>query len=323
MQALAFIDLLGFSKMVSDNFTRSKEILDDFYNITFGIIKGGNEIRGHLFSDSLLAYSDNPAALVNATAEIYRECLKKNDTYHFDVSRHFLLPRGGISYGIVEIQERVESPNLSKNFIVSPALVHSAKMESQIKGSRLLVSDFENNNEQVFNWNRNIKSILYENSTFTFWSTFKYFDALWFLDLSKSHEEQKNEVSELIDISIRLVRSNSNNKYTIEQHLQTLRIGLLSYNRFLTPNHNPVLDRVMAEFEDDKYWLIWLTLFEVMMQSPDWWAFPAKAEVIEFYKKISLKNSWSKVIKELNKPRNRHLKGLMERFVDELSIKQV
>jgi hypothetical protein len=41
-------------------------------------------------------------------------------------------------------------------------------MESQIKGSRLLIADFENNQEQIFNWNGNVKSILYEDSTFTF-----------------------------------------------------------------------------------------------------------------------------------------------------------
>ncbi len=323
MQALAFIDLLGFSQMVSSNSSRSKEILNDFYNITFRIIKGKDEVQGNLFSDSLLAYSINPATLVNVIAEIYRECLKKNNTYQFHLSKHFLLPRGGISYGMVDIHDRTKAPNLTKNFIVSPALVHSAKMESQIKGARLLIADPENNEEQVFNWNNNIKSILYENSTFTFWSNYKYFDALWFLDLNKDHEEQKNEVTELIDISIKLAKSNSGNKSAIEQHLQTLRIGLLSYGKFLTPNSNPLIERIISEFEDDKYWIIWLTLFEVIMQSPDSWAFPSKSEVIEFYKKISLKSSWANVIKEINKPKNSYQKSLLDTFIQELSIAQI
>ena len=323
MQALAFIDLLGFSQMVGSNSTRSKEILNDFYNITYRIIKGKAEVKGNLFSDSLLAYSSEPAVLVNVIAEIYRECLRKNDSYTFNLSNHFLLPRGGISYGMVDIQNRTEAPNLSKNFIVSPALVHSAKIESQIKGARLLIADLENNNEQVFNWNNNIKSILYENSTFTFWSNFKYFDALWFLDLNKAHEEQKNEVGELINISIKLAKSNSSNKSAIEQHLQTLRIGLLSYGKFLIPNSNPILERIISEFEDDKYWLIWLTLFEVIMQSPDSWAFPSKSEVIEFYKKVSLKLSWANVIKEINKPKNVYQKRLLDTFIQELSIAQI
>lgn len=321
MEALAFIDLLGFSQMVAKNHNRSKDILNDFYNITFRIIKQENRVKGNLFSDSLLAYSSEPSVLVNVVAKIYRECLNKNDSYNFDLSKFFLLPRGGISFGIVDIQDRVESPNLSKNFIVSPALVHSAKMESQIKGSRLLIADLENNRDQVFNWNGDVKSILYENSTF--WKDFKYFDALWFLDLSKNHDEQKTEVTKLIDISIKLAKANSQNKKMVEQHLQTLRIGLLSYTKFLTPNSNPILSCIITEFEDDKYWLIWLTVFEIIMQSPDSWVFPSKSEIIDFYKTVSLKSAWSDVIKEINKPRNEYLKNLLNRFVQELSIAQI
>lgn len=323
MEALAFIDLLGFSQMVAKNHNHSKAILNDFYNITFRIIKQENRVKGNLFSDSLLAYSSKPAVLVNVVTKIYRECLNKNNSYNFDLSRFFLLPRGGISFGLVDIQDRVEAPNLSKNFIVSPALVHSAEMESQIKGSRLLIADLEDNRDQVFNWNRDVKSILYENSTFTFWTDFKYFDALWFLDLSKDHDEQKTEVTELIDISIKLANANSQNKKIIEQHLQTLRIGLLSYTKFLTPNSNPILSRIITEFKDDKYWLIWLTVFEMIMQSPDSWAFPSKSEIIDFYKTVSLKSAWSDVIKEINKPRNEYLKNLLNRFVQELSIAQI
>ncbi len=304
--------------MVAEDHNRSKDILNDFYNITFRIIKQDNRVSGNLFSDSLLAYSSEPAVLVNIITKIYRECLNKNQTYNYDLSKFFLLPRGGISYGLVDIQDRHESPNLTKNFIVSPALVHSAKMESQIKGSRLLIADFENNKEQVFNWNGDVKSILYENSTFTFWTDFRYFDTLWFLDLSKEHNEQKNEVVELIDISITLAKANSRNKKIVEQHLQTLRIGLLSYTKFLTPNSNPILSRIINEFEDDKYWLIWLTVFEMIMQSPDSWAFSSKSEIIDFFKTVSLKSSWSYVIKEINKPRNEYLKNLLNSFVQEL-----
>lgn len=323
MEALAFIDLLGFSQMVGSNHNNAKSVLSDFYNITYRIIKHEDRVKGNLFSDSLLAYSSEPAVLVNIVAEIYRECLRKNSSYTFDKSKYFLLPRGGVSFGMVDIQSRDEAPNLTKNFIVSPALVHSAKMESQIKGSRLLIADSANNNEQVFVWNRDVKSILYENSTFTFWTRYNYFDALWFLDLSKDRNAQKAEVEELIEISIDLVKANENNKSAIEQHLQTLRIGLLSYSKFMTPNSNPLLERIIEEFSDDKYWVVWLTLFEMIMQSPDNWAFPAKAEIINFYKLVSLKKSWADVIKEINKPNNHYLKNLLDQFVQELSINQV
>jgi hypothetical protein len=321
MRALAFIDLLGFSQMVTKSHDQSKNILNDFYNLTFDIIKNEPDVEGDLFSDSLLAHSSNPALLLNTLSKIYRECLRKNNSYNTeDLSSFFLLPRGGISFGVVDIQSRTEAPNLAKNFIVSPALVHSAKMENQIKGSRLLVAD-ANNTRPTFNWNTNVKSVLYENATFTFWNDFKYSDALWFLDLAKEYDEQKHEVYELIDISIKLIHANSrNSNKVLEQHLQTLRIGLLSYSKFLSPNTNPILTRIIAEFEDDKYWLIWLTLFEMVMQSPDSLAFSSNEELISFYKRVSLKKSWSNVIKEINTPRNEYLKDLLNTFVQELSI---
>lgn len=323
MEAIAFIDLLGFSQMVNRDFNHSKSILSDFYNISFQIIKQESMVKGSMFSDSLLAYSSDPAKLVNVITKIYRECLYKNNTYQYDLSKFFLLLRGGISFGIAHIQKRIEAPNLSKNFIVGPALIHSNKMENQIKGSRLLIADSKNAKEQVFNWNNFVESILYENSNFTFWKEYKYFDALWFLDLSKDYESQKIEVSELINISIKLVNANSNNSEVIEQHLQTLRIGLLSFTKFLTPNSNPILTRIINEFKDDKFWLIWLTIFEIIMQSPDNWAFTSKPEIIDFYRTISLKSAWSNVIKEINKPKNGYLKNLLKRFVDELSIRQI
>jgi len=321
LKALAFIDLLGFSQMVTKDHDKSKNILNDFYNLTFDIIKNEPEIEGDLFSDSLLAHSSNPALLLNTLSKIYRECLKKNDSYNQDdLSHFFLLPRGGISFGVVDIQNRTEAPNLAKNFIVSPALVHSAKMESQIKGSRLLATDLDDNTRPIFNWNNDVKSVLYENSTFTFWNNFKYSDALWFLDLAKEHQEQKEEVSNLIDVSIKLIHANSrNSNKVLEQHLQTLRIGLLSYSKFLSPNSNPIITRIIREFEDEKYWLVWLTLFEMVMQSPDNWAFSSNEELITFYKNVSLKKSWSNVIKEINTPRNEYLKDLLNNFVQELT----
>ncbi|WP_422004919.1 hypothetical protein [Roseivirga pacifica] len=320
MRALAFIDLLGFSAMVSNDKRLATEILDDFYNISFSHIKNEHDIHGDLFSDSLVAHSSSPAILVNTIAKIYRDCLRKNDSYTQPLGKFFLLPRGGISFGHVDIQSRTESPNLTKNFIVSPALVHSVKMESQVKGSRLLIADLDNGNQQVFNWNNEVKSILFENSNFTFWSTFKYYDALWFLDLAKSSSEQKTEVTYLIEVAEKLVHSNHKNKSARDQHVQTLRIGLLSFSKFLTPNDNPLLYRFLEDYRDDLYWLVWLTLIEMIMNSPDSWALPSKREVIEFYKEVSLKPGWAKVISEINKPKNEYILGSFREFLSEMNI---
>jgi len=320
MEALAFLDLLGFSQMVSKSQTQSRQILSDFYNITFGIIKNDPSIKGNLFSDSLLAHSSNPANLVNAITQIYRKCLSKNEEYNQDeMSTFFLLPRGGISFGHIDIQERTESPNLSKNFIISPALVHSAKIESKIKGSRLLIADESLDNNQVFNWNNDIKSIMYENKTFEFLAGSRYYDSLWFLDLSKNRLEQKTEVESLIRISIALISANQRNKKALEQHLQTLRIGLLSYSKFLSPNENPLIEEITEQFQDDKYWTIWITLIEMIMNSPDNWAFEADQLIVPFYKSLSLKKGWSNVLNEIHKPNNEQLRSLFNQFQNNMN----
>jgi len=38
-KALAFIDLLGFSQMVSKDYNRAKKVLDYFYNIAYKVLK--------------------------------------------------------------------------------------------------------------------------------------------------------------------------------------------------------------------------------------------------------------------------------------------
>jgi len=177
-QAVALIDLLGFSEMVKADPTSAARVLDDFYKICFNEIRSVPFIKGHLFSDSLLCYGDDKAALLNCMASIYRKCLSKNENHQMG-SKCFLLPRGGVSIGILNIEERTELPNLTKNFIVSPALVHSADMERQISGSRLLVAirnDYAQQKEIL--WNEQVKTILYMDETYSFWEKYLYSDAL-------------------------------------------------------------------------------------------------------------------------------------------------
>lgn len=308
-KALLFIDLLGFSEMVSNDSEKAKNILSDFYNICYDLINNDTTIKGNLFSDSLLAYSSNPSALANMACTIYRKCLKKNKYYHedlnYDLSKFFLLPRGGISFGLVDVQDREEASNLQKNFIVSPALVHSAKMESKIKGSRLLIA--EPLDKRVFNWNENINSVLYENSSFIFWEDFKYFDSLWFLDLQG---EEQEEIEELINIAKILVFNNFDKISNLEQHIQTLRIGLLSFSKFLNSQDISFIEQLINQFTDEKYWLVWLTIFEMIGYNSDAVLILQNRKVIDFYKRISISKNWSKVINEINLPNNEKLKEI-------------
>lgn len=322
-KCLAVIDLLGFSNMVKKDHAKARDVLNDFYNIAFNIIKPKTALKGHLFSDTLMVYSDDNAILVNGLCEIYRECLKKNEIYP-NRSDFFLLPRGGISIGFVNIENRTEAPNLRKDFIVSPALVHSAEMEKNIKGSRLLIAvKVESEEETSITWNSSILSILYEQDL-CFWKRYKYKDLLWFTDLSKQVPERKIEAEALINIAIDLVKENSLEKVTLEHHADTLRIGLLSYSHlFEAAMSSELIDRLIMEFEEEKYWKIWLAIFEMAMQSPDRWAVSGTQGFVDFYRKICLSKGWDKLLSEINKPNNSFLKSIISNFINELSIRTV
>ncbi len=273
MKALAFLDLLGFSNMVRYDYNRAKDVLDDFYNIAYKLIHKNPEITGTLFSDSLIAYSDDKSLMLDTVCQLYRECLRMNARYT-ERERYFLLPRGGISIGVVNIEPRTVASNIKNEFIVSPALVHSVKMESGVKGSRLLVAVNLDNGEDIeFTWNQNIRTILYNDDSIEFWSRYQYKDALWYSDLSKEDDDQKREIEELIDIAIKLVIDNNATDEHMLQHIGTLRIGLLSYSKFFEATRpSELFSDILHIFREDKYWLIWVALIEMAMQSKDSWA---------------------------------------------------
>ena len=322
-KALAFIDLLGFSNMVKKSHLRAKDILNDFYNISFKIIKDAQELKGHLFSDSLLVYSDDKAVLVDSICKIYRECLKRNKNYQ-DLEDYFLLPRGGVSIGIVNTEDRTEAPNLTKDFIVSPALVHSAEMEKNIKGSRLMIAvKVGSTQETSITWNNNISSILYGQDV-CFWEEYRYKDALWFADLSKDYEDRKKETEDMISIARTLVKNNSANPIALEHHSDTLRIGLLSYSHlYEAAMSSPLVESILNEFSEDKYWKLWIAIFEMAMQSPDNFAVPGTQKFVDFYKKVCLTKGWAKLLEEINKSNSAYSKSLIESFIKELNINTV
>ncbi len=315
MKGLVFLDLLGFSNMVRNDYRRAKDVLDDFFNIAYKLIHKNPEISGTLFSDSLIAYSDDKSLLLDTVCQLYRECLRMN-TWYTERDRYFILPRGGISIGLVTIEPKTAAPNINNEFIVSPALVHSVKMESGVKGSRLLVAVNLDNGEAIdFTCNQNTRTILYDDDSIEFWSRYQYKDALWFSDLSKEEYDQKREIEELIDIAIKLVIDNNAIAENMIQHIGTLRIGLLSYSKFFEATRpSELFSDVLHIFREDKYWLIWVALIEMAMQSKDSWAVSSIPVLNDFLKKVSLSPGWIEVLKEINKSRNQYIKGLFEQL---------
>jgi hypothetical protein len=213
---------------------------------------------------------------------------------------------------------------LTKDFIVSPALVHSTEMEKSIKGSRLLIAVKTGSAEDMsITWNDSILSILYEQN-FCFWEQYQYKDALWFADLSKDNEARKKETEDLIDIAIALVKDNSGNFAILEHHTDTLRIGLLSYSHlFQATMSSCLIDRIIEEFTEDKYWKVWIAIFEMAMQSPDNWAVPGTQKFVDFYKRVCSSRGWSKLLEEVNKSNNSYSKRVIDSFINELNINTV
>lgn len=323
-KALAFIDLLGFSNMVKCDYVRARSVLNDFYNISYSEIKTNPEVCGTLFSDCLIANSENSAVLVNTICSIYRKCLQKNQLYpQRELGTFFLLPRGGISKGDVNIEERTEAPNIHKEFIVSPALVHSSKMEQTIKGSRLLIAVNHLNQEDMeFNWNRKVHAILYSDVGYTSYENYSYKDALWFRDLAKDCKDQKREIMDLLRIAMLMIKANENNHEILDQHIETFRIGLLSYSKHCeTIINDEVLNRVLSEFRDDKYWLVWVSVLEMVLSSPDGQVASQNSNLVEFYKAVCLSSGWRNVIEYSNRQENVYFKHLLKTYIDKLNIK--
>jgi hypothetical protein len=311
---LAFVDLLGFTKMIEKDHVKSKELLHDFYTIVFNSLENNEAIKGNISSDCVMIYSDHYSELINCVTNIYRLCFKFNK--NSQDPDFYLLPRGAVSVGYMDIGDRDTSLHLTKDFMIGPALVHSSKLEQQIKGSRLLVAINSDDENQVkdLKLNPNLTSPLYENCTFKFWDNYSYFDALWFLDLSKNETDQKTEVTELLNIAIQLLKINSNKTKIVEHYINTLRLGLLSYNKFIQPKNDPVIQQILKEFPHETYWLLWLTIIEITMKSES--PIHLDENICKFYKNAILSNGWIHVIEEINKTGKQYLKNNCNDFLE-------
>lgn len=117
-----------------------------------------------------------------------------------------------------------------------------------------------------------------------------------------------------------MVKDNSRNDKVLFQHIWTLRIGLLSYSKYLGQESDPVLNRIIREFKADQYWHLWMTLIEMIVTSTNEWKYAASKKVVDFYKKTSLKKGWASLIEEINKPGEQYALKCFEKFIGEMSI---
>lgn len=317
---LAYVDLLGFTKMIEKDQKKAEEILLQFYDIAFRIINNNNNLKGNISSDCLLVYSENYPALINSLTAIYRDCFLWNAT--LTDSSFYLLPRGAVSVGNMTIGDRDTSLAITKDFMIGKALVHSSKLEPLIKGCRLMVAVNTEEPQEINSLlqNTEICSLLYQNCTFKFWKGFKYVDALWFLDLSKKPQDQKKEVLALLQIAITLTKNNSKDPKVAEHYINTVRIGLFSFAPFIENDEDELLKSVITDFKSGQYWLIWLTIIEIALYIHGDKKHSDSSFIYSFYKKICLEKNWIYVLEEINKPEKMYLKKALQKFINKTRL---
>jgi len=330
VKAVAYVDLLGFSNMVTESREEAKKVLNHFYDVCECVIGAEPDVTGFLQSDSLLAYCDSKPLMLKVISKLYRECFRKSQQYtNRDI--FFLVPRGAIGVGLIEVRDRCKLPNLTEGFVVGPALVHSVRMEKKVNGGRLLLAvktdgGAGSRQETELLWSPDVQGMIYWDSPVELWGGYRYMDVLWFSDPSKPGAEQKTEIEELIPVAKDLVKHNTQNKEHLQKHCETLRFALLSYSRFFEASLRSdlfadLLREYEREYEHEEFWPIWLGMTEMALFSPDGeWALSSNEDFVRFYKKISLSRGWARVLREINKPEGADVKTALSKVIEEMKI---
>ena len=316
-RVVAYSDLLGFSELVVSNPNVAKELLSHFYNIAQDTKQQDRhrELELFLFSDFLFVQGDRVELVVNFMCELYRRALHYSDT-----AQSPMLIRGGVARGGVVTQNRREAPQVTKNFIVSPALAHAVKMEQLVKGQRLLITAKEREEIEHF-WNHNIHSVCYDQPSIKpseLFKKYRYQDLLWARDTSLSRADARRATMGNIRTAERLFRANYNLPKSKSIHYaETLRICLLSYSEVLEPGQD---DRQFIKALVNKTLMpyphaaVWLGFLECVLLSTDGFAFYNEPSMSVFLRKAILAKQWSELSAAFELPEHSQLKTAVENF---------
>lgn len=315
---VAYSDLLGFSELVVKKPESAKQLLSEFYNYAHNIkgFESYKDLELFLFSDFLLVQGESVAQVVNYMCQLYRDALRYSE-YH----EHSMLIRGGVARGGVFRQHRDQTLQVTKNFIVSPALTHAVKMESLVKGQRLLISG--NEKEELYHfWNSDIKAKCYDQPSIKPSELFKkysYQDLLWGHDLSRSKACSRQETMKLINVSEKLYCQNINNaKGIVAHYAETLRICLLSYCSLLELCIEDIefishfVNETLVPYPNAT---LWLGFLECVLLSKDSKMFYRQPAMISFIKHAVLAKEWGEVSASLGKPEHAQLRDVVEEFI--------
>ncbi|HEX7047906.1 MAG TPA: hypothetical protein VF275_10100 [Gammaproteobacteria bacterium] len=314
---VAYSDLLGFSELVVKDRAAATQLLSDFYNLAQRTKADTRfqDLELFLFSDFLFVQGSAVEEVANYMCILYRKALRYTDR-----SPAAMLIRGGIARGGVFSQERHEAPNVTKNFIVSSALTHAVKMESLVKGQRLLISAKEREEIDHF-YNAQINAVCYDQPSLKpskLFKKYRYQDLLWARDISLARAAAREEATECIRIASQLFRNNFGNKSIVLHYAETLRITLLSYSGLLEPTD--VDQGFVAEFVSDTLLpfpnsTVWLGFLESVLMAPEGRAFYLNQGLMAFLRQAILINQWGEVSAALQQPEHAQLLERVQEFV--------
>jgi hypothetical protein len=126
-------DLLGVSNLYRLNPESAHNSLNTFYNTIYyafeRLLANRHDVKGNLFSDSLVIYGDDPTKeILEILQQIYLQLIQQN-----------LLLRGAIVKGKLQYEPRYELQTLSKRLPLDDTLARAVSLERTKKGSRLLI----------------------------------------------------------------------------------------------------------------------------------------------------------------------------------------
>lgn len=138
---VAFIDILGFREKVKmEKQEYMVTYIKDFSNIAYSAwvqndLQNNNRIKGHLISDSIIISSidkskDSLQKILDYLILIFKKSFSKK-----------ILLRAALTKGQFNDADAISLSNLSKGLIVGEAYIRAYTLESQIKGSLIILDN--------------------------------------------------------------------------------------------------------------------------------------------------------------------------------------
>ncbi|MFD0710994.1 hypothetical protein [Paenibacillus sp. GCM10027626] len=142
----AFIDILGISDLIERNLPIARDKLSLFHDHVRKFVSNSPSglKQSVVFSDSLILVWENIDSAIDGCSQLFAEVYDSNGQffqhYYGDQYKYrSLFLRGAISEGTLELEDEVVSESSTQRFIIGSGLSRSAKGESLVKGSRLLL----------------------------------------------------------------------------------------------------------------------------------------------------------------------------------------